>query len=317
MLLWYLIAFYGAFITAYTILRYTISERLFVVAWLNNFTDILELSTVALALFAVVFHHTQLLIFFIVPASIFLLRTLPMYFPRQSSKTVDQPEIKLLTHNMSCAPRGYDELIANIRRMDADVVAIQELSTHAVNQLDASLGDKYPYRALHPDDNWHGQGVFSKFPILDDIYWSSNLGQQRVTLDVNGREVVLYNAHPDHNILPGADYWRKVQKPEIDALLNKASEDKRHIILAGDFNMTDQAKDYRRISRKFNDAFRQVGRGSGATFPAHKPYLPPLARIDFVFHSDEFKPVRAEVLPVHGGSDHHPLYVELCLNETR
>ena len=39
------------------------------------------------------------------------------------------------------------------------------------------------------------------------------------------------------------------------------------ILIAGDFNMTDQTDDYRRLTAKFSDTFREVGWGMGFTFP--------------------------------------------------
>ena len=42
-------------------------------------------------------------------------------------------------------------------------------------------------------------------------------------------------------------------------------------------------------------------------------YLPPLARIDYVFHNDSFQALAAHVLASSGGSDHRPLLAKLEL----
>ncbi len=39
----------------------------------------------------------------------------------------------------------------------------------------------------------------------------------------------------------------------------------------------------------------------------------PLARIDYVFHSEGLRAVEAHVWPTSGYSDHHPLFVQLAI----
>ena len=86
------------------------------------------------------------------------------------------------------------------------------------------------------------------------------------------------------------------------------------VLIAGDFNITDQSADYQRITVVYDDSYKQVGYGMGTTFPAHIPFLPSLLRIDYVFHSEDFTPLQADVLYSSGGSDHRPLVVELALH---
>jgi len=50
------------------------------------------------------------------------------------------------------------------------------------------------------------------------------------------------------------------------------------------------------------------------TFPRHIPCSPSLVRIDYVFHSDKFTAINADVLRSTGGSDHRPLVVTLALD---
>ncbi len=80
--------------------------------------------------------------------------------------------------------------------------------------------------------------------------------------------------------------------------------------------MTDQSENYARLVHAgLTDAFRAAGQGFGFTWPAtlHDAYLspPPLARIDYIFHTPHFYPRRAWVGPAIG-SDHLPVLAELA-----
>ena len=74
-------------------------------------------------------------------------------------------------------------------------------------------------------------------------------------------------------------------------------------------------------------AYRAAGWGLGFTFPAEIPYfgggsyapaffelIPPLVRLDYVFHNETFTTLSAQVGADSGGSDHLPLVVELAFS---
>ena len=112
---------------------------------------------------------------------------------------------------------------------------------------------------------------------------------------------------------------------EIDSVLEQAAQDTGAVLIMGDFNMTDQNEDYQRITARFGDSFRAVGRGMGFTFPDLSTFqslpdywpLPvrlfPFLRLDYVFHNASFRPITAHIWPNAGGSDHRPVWVELAL----
>ncbi len=117
----------------------------------------------------------------------------------------------------------------------------------------------------------------------------------------------------------------QLHRAEVDEILRRATQDEGAVIIAGDFNMTDQADDYRRLVQQYSDTYREVGWGLGLTFPdcSYACAVPvnasllklvgrPLARIDFIFHSADLQPLSARVWPTSGGSDHRPVVVEFA-----
>lgn len=259
----------------------------------------------------------------------FLLGYGGFFLPRSVSVKSGAPSLHFLTYNVHAESIHVGPMLDVIRAADADVVALQEVSPAMAEALAAQLIDRYPYQALHPNfDNpiW-GQGVLSRYPIVEDEYWQISLGHQRVKIDRNGSPLVLYNVHPVHpfRLHEGWLFDMQPHRVEVDEILRRVVLDTGEVIVAGDFNMSDQAGDYQRLVWRFGDAYREVGWGLGFTFPdfSHAHTLPfevplatmlgrPLARIDFIFYSDALQPLAARVWPTSGGSDHRPVLAEFA-----
>jgi len=75
--------------------------------------------------------------------------------------------------------------------------------------------------------------------------------------------------------------------------------------------MSATSAQYGRFAAQLGDAFQQVGRGLGHTWPVLSAsgqalHLPPLLRIDYVWHSAALRPIQASTGPSLG-SDHRLL----------
>ena len=87
--------------------------------------------------------------------------------------------------------------------------------------------------------------------------------------------------------------------------------------MMGDFNVNDRQPNYRRIRRSLKDAHREAGRGFGLTFPNANLQLgrfkvPPLIRIDYVFHNDAIEATAAHTA-ANPESDHRAVVADLVL----
>ena len=235
--------------------------------------------------------------------------------------------LRFMTYNLHAETLQLEPMLALIRESKADLVALQELSPEMAQAIEASLATDYPYRALHPSSEnpiW-GQGVLSRHPIQADEYWRIALGHQRVVLDLQGAPLTLSNTHPVHpfRLREGELFNSDGHRQEVNVVLSRVENDRGAIIIAGDFNMSDQSSTYLRIRQRFNDAYRESGWGLGFTFPDFSyanamtvdapllsMFIRPMARIDYVFHSAELAARSARVLADSGGSDHRPVLVE-------
>lgn len=238
-------------------------------------------------------------------------------------------EIRLLTYNIHGHKRDLTSLCHSLKARNLHVIAVQELSEEAADRFRDDLSDDFPHQALHPSNKSAiGLGLLSRHPIVEESYYSDpntkafTGRRQRAVLDVCGQTTTLYNVHP-----PAMFHQKRIVSPgshkrAVDNLLGRAGSESGPVILAGDFNMTRQSREYRRISDLYRDAFRESGRrGFCLTYPSgiRLPFLrmvvpPPFVGLDFVFHNDWFKAVDAQVVSGHHYSDHLPLLAVLSLN---
>lgn len=194
------------------------------------------------------------------------------------------------------------------------------MSPAAAAALEAQLGRDYPYRAFHAEPGYAGQGVLSRYPITADNYWRYEdlpgaLGHQRVGLRIAGHPVVLYNVHPVPPLTFRQYLNAAPHRAALTDLLAKVEGEADPVLLAGDFNMTDQFHGYRRLADRYTDAFRAVGEvGFGFTFPYKEDVpLPAFLRLDYIFYDASFRGIRAQVWPDTGTADHAPVLAHLAL----
>ncbi len=241
---------------------------------------------------------------------------------------VDPPEgdtFKAITYNVFGMNTELDEATEWLIASDADIIFLQETSIGYDERL-TKLYDVYAHES-------HIEGsvrIFSRYEIVsqDIIVIEEDPGHLvlRVVLNQNGREIATYNTHftlpvidEKHLPLPspnfGIDFALRYEETrrnkQIRTLLNLLRSERLPHIVAGDFNTSESSLIYREIDRQLDDAFRQAGAGAGHTWPvAEKFNLPPMVqpflRIDYIWTSDDFRAISADVGPAIG-SDHLPV----------
>jgi vancomycin resistance protein VanJ len=315
---------YGLNVSVFLLLRLAVGEQWVIIGWFNSFVHLLVIPSVVLLPVALLLRRRIAAALLVLPLLVCLSIYVPVFLPRPALAAPEGvPQLSVLTYNLKSQATNLEPLTQVIREADADVVALQELSEAAAAHLDSELAGIYPYRALHPQPGAPipGQGILSRYPITSDMYWRIYLGHQRVTLDVAGQEITLYNVHPGQPLSRGGFARRQ---EELSAVLDRVRAETGPLLLVGDFNMSDQSDLYREITALYGDAYRQAGAGMGFTFPAGVPQFQalsdtvrlrilPLARLDYIFHDAAFLPVAARVWPESGGSDHRPVLATLAL----
>jgi vancomycin resistance protein VanJ len=230
--------------------------------------------------------------------------------------------LTVLTNNRG--QKGGESMVDFIRDSNPDLMLFQEAGNRADNYLRG-----YPQFSFAKSDAEFT--LVSKYPILDSN--SLRLDQDargeggqitanRAVIDVNGRQVAIYNVHMPtprgalrslrgpallHGLLdwPGTpwrkngeahmSYWRRKERltKELSAILEK---EKLPYLVAGDFNMPHQGYLHRLFAKTgggLTDAHANAGKGYGFTLPGstNNPVTlgNPWLRLDYVFASRHWK----------------------------
>ena len=176
--------------------------------------------------------------------------------------------------------------------------------------------------------------MLSRYPVLsvEELPGDGVPAQQRFTIDFEEQIVAVYNVHlampignssrlpqfGENFILQTAlSYNNSTRNAEITRLLERLETEPYPFVVTGDFNMSEQAAIYSEIANCMGDAFREAGVGWGGSWPVSivdelPAFIPPLLRVDYIWHSAHFRSVEAYQGPKMG-SDHLPFYATLEL----
>ncbi len=216
-------------------------------------------------------------------------------------------EIIAVSYNIKSLVKTSAAAIAGVLRASgADVVLIQEIkNAHVGNQpaaLAGMLGMHYAFaqNVAYGSSGGYGTAVLSRFPILsaDNTHLprpgnTQQRGLAHVVIDVDGKEVSIYNSHLQ-NLSESARIM------QIRAIAGIVAQDDRPQIFGGDMN-AHYGSPVMGIARTvFTDTWAAVGSGSGLTHPATNLR----GRIDYLMHANEgITPIASDVLPARL-SDH-------------
>jgi endonuclease/exonuclease/phosphatase (EEP) superfamily protein YafD len=301
---------------------------------LANFLAVYLFAPLPLVLPVAIFCRSRSLgIGFTLGALAFLLLWGELFLPRLTRPAASGPSLTIMTYNVLAWHHFTGPIIDTIRAENPDVVCLQELNRTQAQALSVELIDEYPYQILEPVDNPNGIGVISKYPLRPTgerlpLRWVG--GPQVLDLDWNGLTVRIVNIHmvPTTSlaappVVEPTVRLREAQAHELVALARRSGP----IVIAGDANSAPLNESYKIIARELGDAWQQAGFGLGHTFPgstipgSDRPrfgqwYVPPwLARIDYVFHSDDWVTVAARLARFDQVSDHRGVVAELQLKK--
>ncbi|TVR24443.1 MAG: hypothetical protein EA396_01345 [Anaerolineaceae bacterium] len=218
--------------------------------------------------------------------------------------------LTVITLNMPSADHVQDAFDW-VRDHPPDVLLLQRVPPEMADGIDA-LRDILPEQTAAGD----GKMTLSRLPIIEQA-------ESYTVIDVDGREVLVYNVHfsrpslphPRFDALDGVPflddmtrYDEAVRNAEIRDLLAVLDGETRPYIVGGNFNMSQHSLIYSQVRLVMRDSFRDTSAGLGATWPTHLPLL----RLDYVWHSRDFVALET-LVGADIGADHLPLSARLDL----
>ena len=232
----------------------------------------------------------------------------PRGIPRPQP-TASGPVLRVLTVNLFHGRGDAESVVDLVRRVEADVLFLQELTADAATRLkQAGLTDPMPYTRLEPRRGSGGSGIYSRFPLSEGPEVAPvRAAQPTALLELpSGEEVELICVHPSAPALrrDGAIRWRA----ELAVL---PSPGRLPTVLAGDFNATIDHAAFRDLLRLgYADAARQAGKALTPTWGP--PGRGAMITLDHVL-VDRSCAVLACSVHAIPGSDHRAVYAAIQL----
>ncbi|WP_050669266.1 endonuclease/exonuclease/phosphatase family protein [Luteipulveratus halotolerans] len=224
--------------------------------------------------------------------------------------------LRVVSYNVRAFKDDTEALRRVIRRLDPDVLCLQEVprhpfSGHRIAEFAASLG-------LYWAGGHRGRMSTTLFTALRVEVLASGHRQLPVRRPDEPRGWAFARLQlPGHQPITAVSLHlslRPAERPAHAALLRQAAElgDDVPLVVAGDINETHQGKAWTELSRELEDA-----NGDVLTFPSRNP----VKRIDAIFASPQLRPVRPQVdldeADLVAATDHRPLFLDLDLSTLR
>jgi len=238
------------------------------------------------------------------------------------------PELRVATYNIYFRTCELTQTSVVLQNMDADVVALQEVSKGCVPcfEKERNLAREYPYRHFAS-----GLGLLSRFPLRNVRYEHSRRGINgflfaEIDHPKRGR-VQIANLHLDPLRLWSArdlaklpfqlKSQREIQRDELAQVFAQLKPG-LPTILTGDFNRVTHDVVNKLREMGFIDSCAAVTRNADNLSTLHFSLLGLRLgrRIDYIFHDRNFQTIQCRVIPGQP-SDHDALVSGLAWGASR
>lgn len=214
--------------------------------------------------------------------------------------------LRVVTHNVGVSNPDNDGTAKALLESDADLIALQELSTTGRQTYAAALAASYPYSVTRGT-----VALWSKYPVSGQSSVDIGMGWTRALraqVQTPAGPVAVYVAHLA-SVRVDADGFSSEQRNSTIAELSQGIGGERltKVLVMGDFNGSAYDRELAPLTFGLHSAQAEAGFGFGFTWPAQFP----LARIDHVLVKG-VTVTDARVLP-RTGSDHRPVQADLRL----
>jgi vancomycin resistance protein VanJ len=317
---------YTVFIALWVLLRVTLFDRVWPLALLNTIAEYLFVPVPLLLAVSVWKRHWSSLALLSIPTIVFIILFGELFWPLSPNRVgVAGVPVTAMSFNVLYSNGEYEAVAESVRSASPDVIGFQELTLASSRALSDALEDEYPYTTLSSLESGQSAGLLSRFPIESAVWF--DLPPRDIalhtTIRVGNERIHVYVVHLSPNNFfeyPLTEFVPLVleryarRADEVTRLQKELGDLDEPALLLCDCNFTDTSEAHARLNMVLGDSFREAGWGFGHTIYVRMvPF--PVQRIDYVWHSDDFVPVKAFV-GQDGGSDHLPAVAKLILERT-
>ena len=235
-------------------------------------------------------------------------------YPKQVESIQNCPpgrQLSLLNANVLMTNQDFGRLLKLVERRKPDVLLLLEPGFEWERAVRPLFG-AYPFRLSEPLPNTYGLMLLSRLPMEGRIEHLLQPGVPSVEAKLRlagGEQIDLHAIHPEPP-WPGDDTGER--DAELVTVGRRVRDEGRAAIVMGDLNDVAWSRTSGLFRRAGGMLDPRVGRGFYPTFNANYPLL--RWPLDHLFVSPHFKLMRIDLL-TDIGSDHLPIYFQLCLTE--
>ena len=218
-------------------------------------------------------------------------------------------KVKILLINVSTSNTDHDKTMEYIKRMNPDLLALEEINDRWLSDLSPVLASFSSKEVLTREDNF-GIGLFGKIPFQNSKV--EYFGKARVPsiiskICIAERPVTILFTHP---LPPGSVDYFHLRNEQLEEIASSRKDFGDSLIVMGDLNTTSWSYYYKRFVSRMKLHDSRKGFGIHASWPAMLPIM--LIPIDHCLISGDIIVLDRKV--GHNlGSDHYPVYIELEL----
>ena len=238
-----------------------------------------------------------------------------------SADKKEEANLKILSFNVKGGKFGTEKIEKFINEQNADIVLIQEDADFVYEFHDLKKDYKNPIVGTYSKHKITGHKELFVGMYSDEF----NASCEYTDIEIKGKTYRIFNTYLQpfkfeksmvklngnseqdeqkiRNVVKRLIPTFKMHQDQIDMIRKSIDESPYPVILAGDLNSVPNSYEYYHLGKGLNDAFFEVGKGSGTSFHDYKYPL----RIDFVFVSPSIKPVAYKVDRSVKLSDHFPV----------
>ncbi|MDB6005068.1 MAG: hypothetical protein JWR15_2055 [Prosthecobacter sp.] len=232
--------------------------------------------------------------------------------------------LRIGTYNLYVGAHDLPQTVAVLKRMDADVIALQEVRPDNAQNLYRAFAAHYPHRYFSS-----AMGLLSRYPLRHPNFQRSQRGINGflfAEIDHPQGRLQVANIHLDPlRLWTGKDILmlpfqfgrnRSIQRDELLQVFGHLNPS-LPTLLVGDFNRVSDDVIHKLQRVGFTDSFADVTKNADHISTLHFSFLGIHfgRRIDFIFHDRNFHTILSEV--IHGKpSDHDALVSGLVWNRS-
>lgn len=236
---------------------------------------------------------------------VFLALVAPLAFPSSLPRSAGGDDLSIAHANLLYSNPTIDEAIVALLALDADMIAVSELTPEFADAIAASaVGERYPHTLLRPGDAAVGLGIWSRVPIAPGPVVAGSTMTLSAEVDLDGESLVVLLAHPLPPLFHG-ERWRR----EMTAMAQLADDVRARTVVVADLNVSYYHPPFRRFldATGWRDVHHALGRGFSVSWPTDEA-VPPFVRLDHALVGER---VTATAIADHDvpGGDHRAFTV--------